>query len=103
MPRKHKFEEIKKLIVEAKQNRETDRDVAARFHIGKSTVSDMYKRWREERTVKRKRGSGRPRKTTNRQDRLLVRLVKADPLKAENVKFPLWPVFLLATVGSKFY
>uniref|UniRef100_A0A914C9J8 Uncharacterized protein n=1 Tax=Acrobeloides nanus TaxID=290746 RepID=A0A914C9J8_9BILA len=41
----------------------------------------IYKRWREERTVKRKRGSGRPRKINQRQDRRLIRLVKQDPMK----------------------
>uniref|UniRef100_A0A914EFB1 Uncharacterized protein n=1 Tax=Acrobeloides nanus TaxID=290746 RepID=A0A914EFB1_9BILA len=33
MPGKYKADEIKKLIVEAKQNGETDRDVAERFHV----------------------------------------------------------------------
>ena len=64
MPGKPKSEEIKKLIVEAKRNGETDRIVAARFHVDRATVSRIYTRWREERTVKRRRGSGRPRKTT---------------------------------------
>uniref|UniRef100_A0A914D463 Transposase n=1 Tax=Acrobeloides nanus TaxID=290746 RepID=A0A914D463_9BILA len=79
MPGKPKSEEIKKLIIEAKQAGETDRVVAARFHVSQGTVSNIYKRWREERTVKRRRGSGRPRKTTHEQARLLVRQVKKDP------------------------
>ena len=52
---KHKSEEIKKLIVEAVQNGEIVREVAKRFHVGKSTVSDIYKKWRQEGTVERKR------------------------------------------------
>ena len=81
MPGKRISEEIKKLIVEAKRRKETDRDVAKRFHVDRGTVSRVYKRWREEKTVKCKPVSGRPRKTTERQNRLLIRLAKTDPFK----------------------
>ena len=67
------------MIVEAVQNGEIVREVAKRFHVGKSTVSDIYKKWRQEGTVKRKKGSGRPRITTIRQVRALVRQVKKNP------------------------
>ena len=76
---KHKSEEIKKLIVEAAQSGERDTDIATRFHVGRGTVYRTLKRWRETRTVKRKKGSGRPRKATPGQTRLLVRQVKKDP------------------------
>lgn len=81
MPGKAVSEEIKKLVIEARHKGESNREVADRFHICYSTVSRIYKRWSEERTMKRKRGSGRPRKTTKRQDRLLIRLVKKDPFQ----------------------
>jgi transposase len=81
MTKKHISEEIKKLIVEAKQNGESVRVVAARFHVTIGAVSKICKKWREEGTVKRKRGSGRSRKTTERQNRCLIRLVKMDPFK----------------------
>ena len=81
MPGKYISEEIKKLIVEAKQKGETDQEVADRFHVNQSTVSRIFKGWREAKTVKHKKISDRPRKTTSRQNRLLVRLVKADPFK----------------------
>jgi transposase len=76
---KHKSDEIKKLIVEAVLNGETYEAVANRFHTSKMTVSRTMKRWRETRTVKRKRGSGRKRLVTPGQARLLVRQVKKDP------------------------
>uniref|UniRef100_A0A914DEY5 Uncharacterized protein n=1 Tax=Acrobeloides nanus TaxID=290746 RepID=A0A914DEY5_9BILA len=78
---KYISEEIKKIIVEAKQKGETDQEVADRFHVNQSTVSRIFKRWREAKTVKHKKIPGRPRKITSRQNRLLVRLVKADPFK----------------------
>uniref|UniRef100_A0A914E4I6 Transposase Tc1-like domain-containing protein n=1 Tax=Acrobeloides nanus TaxID=290746 RepID=A0A914E4I6_9BILA len=55
------------------------RDIAKRFHVGFGTVARTVKRWNETRTVKRKKGSGRPRKATPKQVRLLVRQVKKDP------------------------
>lgn len=81
MPGKQIPELIKKLMIEARQNGETLRQIADRFHVGAMSVSRIYQRWCQERTVKRKRGSGRPRKTTKRQDRLLVRMIKTDPFK----------------------
>lgn len=76
---KHKSPEIKQLIIEAVQRGEGYRDIAKRFHVGFGTVARTVKRWNETRTVKRKKGSGRPRKATPKQVRLLVRQVKKDP------------------------
>jgi hypothetical protein len=79
MPGKYKTEEIRKLIVEAKQKGEYDKDVAARFHVNQSTVSRIWSRWKATKSVKTKKKTGRPRKTTAGQRRLLVRHVKKDP------------------------
>lgn len=70
---------IKKLIVEAKESGKTDRDVAKQFHVEHTTVSKIYRRWKTEKTVKRRPKSGRPRKLTARDERALVNYVKADP------------------------
>src|SRR3569623_762873 len=72
-------EERKKFIVEAKLRGERDVDVANRFHVTQSCVSKIFKKRREQGTVKRKKVSGRPRKTTPGQARLLVRQAKKDP------------------------
>ena len=79
MPGKYKTEDIRKLIVEAKQKGKKNRDIAARFHVGTGTVSRIWTRWEATRSVKTKKIPGRPRKTTPGQTRLLVRQVKRDP------------------------
>lgn len=79
MPGKYKSEEIRKLIVEAKQKGETNKDIAERFHVGRATIQRTWARWKATRSVKNKKKTGRPRKTTPRQARVLVRLVKKDP------------------------
>lgn len=67
------------LIVEAKQNGELGVDIAKRFHVDPATVSRIWSRWKTTKTVKTKKKSGRPRKITPAQRRLLVRMVKKDP------------------------
>jgi transposase len=62
MPGKNIPSVIKCLIIEAKQKSEKDRAVADRFHVSQKSISKVYKRWREERTVERRSVSGRPRK-----------------------------------------
>ena len=68
MPGKYKSEEIRKLIVEAKQWGKLEKDIIARFHVSDRTVRNIWKRWKEARTVKVKKESGKPRKTTPRQE-----------------------------------
>lgn len=79
MPGKQVAENIRKLIIEAKQRKEKIADIAKRYHVSERTVKGLWKRWKEDGTVKRRRGSGRPRKTTIREARILVRQVKKDP------------------------
>lgn len=81
MPGKIIDSPIKKLIVEAKEAGRTDRDVAAQFHVGQKSVSRIYTRWKHTREVERRPKSGRPRKTTERQERTLTRFVKEDPIR----------------------
>uniref|UniRef100_A0A914C0C2 Tc1-like transposase DDE domain-containing protein n=1 Tax=Acrobeloides nanus TaxID=290746 RepID=A0A914C0C2_9BILA len=79
MPGKYKSEELRKLIVEAKQRGWTNRDVAEWYHVDQSTVGRIWNCWKEFKTVKHKKINGRPRKTTPGQNRLLVRQAKKDP------------------------
>ena len=60
MPGKYKSEEIRKLIVEAMQKGEEGKDVAERFHVHPSTVSQIRNRWKATRSVNIKKKSGRP-------------------------------------------
>lgn len=59
MPGKTIPETIKKLIIEAEQNGEEYRDIAHRYHVGIGSVSRVVRRWKEQRTVKRKKGSAK--------------------------------------------
>lgn len=79
IPGKYKSDEIRKLIVEAKQKGETTRDIAERFHVAIGTVSSIWSRWNARGSVKTKKIPGKPRKTTAGQNRLLVRQFKKDP------------------------
>jgi transposase len=81
MPGKAISKVIKKLIIEAIDAGESAYKVAERFHVNIASVSRIYKKWRKKRTVERKKGSGRPRKTTQRQNWLLIRLFKIDLFK----------------------
>lgn len=47
-------------------------DVGRQLRVSRGVVLRWWQRWRTERSVARRRGSGRPRKTTRRNDRALV-------------------------------
>ena len=66
----NKSEELRNLIVEAKQRGWTNRDVAEWYHVDQYTVGRLWSRWKEFKTVKHKKINGRPRKTTPGQNRL---------------------------------
>lgn len=68
-------------IVKAKQSGKTDRQIAADFGVSHTTVGRIYKRFLQTKSLDRKPGSGRPRKSTERQDRSMIRIVKNDPRK----------------------
>lgn len=96
MPGKYIATPIKEAIVRAKAEGQTDRAVASLFGVGQKTVNRVYTRHVEEGfslklsvilyekflgSVKRKSKSGRPRITSEWQDRALCRVVRADPKK----------------------
>lgn len=69
------------------------RTVAQQFGINKSTVLKIKKRWEEERTVSRRRGSARPRISTREEDALLLQHLRENPFNTINnakiaVNFP---------------
>ena len=51
------------------------------FDIGKSTVADINKRYKERNNNRISLKSGRPRITSKRQDKILIRAAKNDPRK----------------------
>ena len=63
MPGKYKSEELRKLVVEAKQRGELVKDIAERYHCHRNTVNNIWTLWNETRGVKRQKKTGRPRKT----------------------------------------
>ena len=81
MARKELVPDVKEAIVRAKEGGSTDRAVAALFKVGQKTVSRVYKRFRESKSVSNLPRSGRPRKSTERNDRVLAKIVKDDPKK----------------------
>lgn len=56
-------------------------DIALEFGVAISTVSRIVSRYRARGDANRKVGSGRPRKTTSRLDRIIERQAKVHPLK----------------------
>ena len=56
------------------------REVADRFDCHPTTVRRWKRRFKETFDVKRKVGSGRPRKTTAEQDEMLLDAVRAKPI-----------------------
>ena len=65
-------------IVARVGNGETLRSVAHSFGVAPKTCGNIYHRFQNCGNVDRKPGSGRPRKTTPRDDRLIIREVMAD-------------------------
>lgn len=72
---------IKELIAEARESGRKIKDIADQFHVSEPSVSRTYSRWKRERFVGRRPKSGRPRKTTEKEERRLVRDAKADPTR----------------------
>lgn len=77
--------QLQELIVRAINGGSSQRQVAAQFQVSKSGVNDVMKRFHERGGVIIKKSTGRPRKTTERVDRILVKLSKEDPRKSATV------------------
>ena len=57
------------------------KEVARQFGVSKSIISRINSRYRLRNNVERLSGTGRRRKTTVRQDRQILKIVKLDPRK----------------------
>lgn len=77
----HISNELKLLIVNQIQEGMSYSDISKLLCIPKSTIGDVWKRFNERGNIDRKPGSGRPRKTSYRQDRILRRLSMQNPRK----------------------
>ena len=73
---------VKKAIISAVDQGRNYRDIARQFGTGKSTIADVVRQFRERNNHNVLPKSGRPRKTTARQDKALINASKADPRKS---------------------
>ena len=81
-PRKKQYSmDLREAIIDAKKAARTDWNVATQFKLSHTAVSRLFKKFKATASVERKAGSGRPRKSTERLDRAMVRIVKEDPKK----------------------
>ena len=72
---------IKNLIVKAVQEQTPYSQIAARFEVSKSSVCKVYQRFSDRKHVHCAPKSGRPRITTETEDKSLIRMSKKDPRK----------------------
>lgn len=72
---------VKKLIVKAVTEGKSQREAARTYGVSQKAVCNLMKRFRQDKTLASKPIPGRPRKTTERLDRSLIQLSKADPTK----------------------
>ena len=72
---------IKKAIVTAAEGGESGTTIGKQFGVSKGAVNLILRKSRNGEDLHRTPKSGRPRKITQRQERILVRLVKNDPSK----------------------
>jgi len=55
--------------------------VASHFNVSRTTVLNINKRWREQETLERKQGSGRPKISTAHEDRTLLERLEENPFE----------------------
>lgn len=72
---------VKRRILLDLENGSSYREAAAGNGVSKSAVSNLVKRLRTNGTTKNLKSSGRPRKTTQSEDSILLRLSREDPKK----------------------
>lgn len=78
MAKKSYSEDLKLSIVNSVRSM---RAATKEYGVPKSTVADICSNYEKTVSVSHKSGAGRPRKTTEADDRILTRLMKRDPLK----------------------
>ena len=75
------------------------REIANRVCRNVSTVSRCWSRWSEEGSHERRRGSGRPRSTTDREERHLRTLAVRDRLSTSRALGNVW----VEAIGRRLY
>ncbi|KAK2575431.1 hypothetical protein KPH14_000807 [Odynerus spinipes] len=73
--------EIRKRVIRLSAAEKRSREIASILSIGKSTVNDIIKKYRAGYSVQDRPRSGRPRKPTERINRIIKRKSIADPKK----------------------
>jgi transposase len=68
----------------------TPNEISRDLNIRQGTVSTILRRHSQSRTVKPKASSGRPRKTSARDDRILYRICRSNRMKSASVLRQLW-------------
>lgn len=81
MPR-HTPKEIKKLIVENRQNGMAIKDIVSYFKVPERTVYHILKQHAERGTVSPRKATGRPRLSTSNEDEEIRKLSETDPFKS---------------------
>lgn len=78
-PRREIAEQIRKLVVEDRKAGLSVRQIASKYRISKSAVGKIWTKFTVTGEVKNKKGRGRKRATSARDDTLIVRQVKVKP------------------------
>ncbi len=73
----NQFERSKITVLYQQQKKKSF--IAMEMKLSWSTVSNIIKKFEDSGNINRKSGSGRPRKTTIAQDRLIIRQIKKNP------------------------
>lgn len=77
-------EDLRKRIVREYQAGTKQSIIARQFHVSRQVVYALLKRFNTRGVLCDKKKSGRPRKTTPRLDRTIIRIVTEDPFKSSN-------------------
>ena len=77
MPKLSEFERIQ--VITLREEGWTVQDLMNRFHVARSTIQKLLKKYREEQQIADRARSGRPRRSTAREDRLLRRMSVDNP------------------------
>jgi len=73
--------DIRQVVIKLHNEGKVSREISQILDIGKSTVNDIINRFNSTNTLKDKKCSGRPRKTTNRVDKVIKRKAVVDVKK----------------------
>jgi transposase len=100
----HKDVTTKARIFQAFSDGWSYKQLREKFEVGDATIARIVKRFQEAQTFERRQGSGRPKKTTPRADRLIANCVKKDPFITKNqIKEEVELAISTKTIGRRIY